>query len=155
MEAPSVADIRELTKVWHNDRIPVVYREPGQKLKARLPYREGNRQWICLGRTIPVWVPSSKHWEIPISWFNNLINKSLRRFGAVYVIQAFNEKEVCAPACWSAKKHECSCSCLGANHGSQSGEQWRIVSETFAVRSGEKKFGCKLITLAPGFKADE
>jgi cell filamentation protein len=57
-----------------------------------------------------------------------------RKYGKVYVVQAFAHFEKCAPACWNATGFQCECSCMGQNHGSHASGDWWIVSETFAIR---------------------
>lgn len=72
---------------------------------------------------------------LPAACFSELVERLLRRFGRVYVIQPYNEKEVCAPACWKATGLECACSCMGKNHGAGApGGRWYEMSETCAVR---------------------
>ena len=128
-------------------RIPVVYLKPSGKLWVRLPYAEGNKEWLRDDRrSRPKWEPDGEYWKIPKAWFDDFIRRTLERFGSVYVIQPFREQEVCAPACWNAKGFECQCSCMGANHGSQNSEGWRVIAETFAVRWETRELACRLIT---------
>lgn len=51
----------------------------------------------------------------------------------------------CAPACWNAQGHEYQCSCLGANHGSQSINGYFIVQEAFAFRRKGNELPCRLL----------
>lgn len=83
---------------------------------------------------------------MPKSWFNDLVNRSMWRFGAVWIIQPFREMEKCAPACLNAIGHECECSCMGQNHGAGNDGSWWEVSETFAFRWGEQELACRLLT---------
>jgi hypothetical protein len=66
----------------------------------------------------------------------------------VYLIRVHREKETCAPACWNATGYDCSCSCGGMNHGSQSGEGYLVIGDTLAVRWGDTFESCTL--LRPG-----
>src|ERR1700681_670412 len=94
-----------LKYVWEQERIPVVLRRTGkgQRLRARLPYAETNRQWLQNGRpTAPVWISNKKYWELPKAWFNDFVERSLVQYGTVYIIQPYREQEKCAPACQSA-----------------------------------------------------
>jgi hypothetical protein len=80
----------------------------GQLLRARLPYADNNRAW--LGRRIsPAWISGKSYWEIPKAWFNDFVERALRTFGQVYVIQPYREQEKCSPACLTAVGHECQC----------------------------------------------
>lgn len=142
---------KDAAAIWRQEQIPVIYR-PGAEhpLLVKLPYAPGNRDWLRgEHRRIPQWVKQYHCWEVPKAWFNTTVEAALRRFGSVYVIQPFQVREKCAPACWRAQGFECECSCMGANHGSQhpSGA-WRVVSETFAVQFRGKELGCRLIRRA-------
>jgi hypothetical protein len=120
-------DSSRLVAVWQQQNIPVAWRSggKGQPLLAKLPYRPDNRAWISsIGRNRPQWNAANKYWEIPKSWFNALVDRSLQRFGSIYVVQPFREQEKCAPACMNAKGHECQCSCMGANHGAGNDGSW-------------------------------
>ena len=135
--------------VWHQKRIPVIMRRTGkgQHLLARLPYTETNREWLRnKRRTAPVWNSSKKYWELPKAWFNDFVNRSLERYGKVYIIQPYREQEKCAPACMNAIGHECQCSCMGQNHGAGNDGTWFEVSETFATRWSNLQIACRLLT---------
>lgn len=140
--------IRDLRSVWRQSVLPVVFRG-GQvaPLLAKLPYRDDNRSWLGeLGRRRPEWIATQQAWSLPKAWFEPLIQLCLRRYEKCYVIQPTNRAEKCAPACWNALGVTCECSCLGENHGSGSPEgRWHIVSETFAVRVGNRDFACRLL----------
>jgi hypothetical protein len=134
--------------VWNNGTIPVALRLGGRHpVRLRTPFASGNRAWLKNQpkNKEPQWNKPHKCWELPPSRFNELIAMVLTRFGAIYILQPCREKEVCAPACWDAKGFECQCSCLGAHHGRGHGAGWFVVSETFAVRYGEEKLGCRLL----------
>lgn len=138
----------KLSRVWGQSSIPVVMRsnERGAKLRVKLPYDLTNRAWLGrLGRIKPIYFTDSKQWELPNAWFNDFVNKSLARFGNLYVIQPFREQENCASACMNAAGHDCQCSCMGANHGAGNDGSWFEVSETFATRWGEREIACRLM----------
>jgi hypothetical protein len=103
--------------------------------------RESGR---ALGRSLIIQCDDQA--QLPASRFDELVGMILDRFGRVYIIQPYREKEVCAPACMNAEGFECQCSCLGANHGAANSRGWFEVSETFAVRYGERKWACLLLT---------
>lgn len=140
--------MNQIQKVWTQNRVPVIVRRTGkgQQHRLRLPYYTDNRDWLQNERrTRPVWISERKYWEIPKSWFNDFIERSLIRFGRVWIIQPYRENEVCAPACMDAQGHECQCSCMGANHGSGNDGSWFEVSEAFAVRWKEREWAARLL----------
>jgi hypothetical protein len=146
-----VGSLEQLKRVWSNPSVPVLYRRgAGNPLLARLPYASTNRSWLWeSGRKRPVWLTSKKYWELPQAWFSDLVKRCLDKYGQVYIIQPFRAQEKCAPACWNAEGEICECSCMGANHGSSHpGGRWKIVSETFATRWGERELACRLLTWA-------
>jgi len=133
--------------IWKQPKIPVVYRRSSnQPLMIRLSYAPDNKIWLKgSARNRPKWIKANGCWEVPKAWFDEIIEKSLVRFGRVYVIQAYRAQEKCAPACWDAKGYDCECSCMGKNHGTRSAGAWRIVSETLAVKWHERELACRLI----------
>ena len=141
-------DEREAKTVWENGTIPVVLRRGDSKpIRLRIPFAKGNREWLKNGarKKEPERNKEGKYWELPSSRFNDLVEMILERFGHVYIIQPYREKEVCASSCMNAEGFECQCSCMGANHGARNRGGWFEVSETFAVRFGESKLACRLL----------
>ena len=138
----------QLREVWSQKLIPVVYRQGRPKpILLRLPYAENNYDWLRDDhQRKPKWDSKFKCWEVPNTWLDDLIRRTLKRFGRVYVIQPYKEQQKCAPACWNATGFECECSCMGENHGSGSPNgKWYVVSETCAVQWGPRKYACRLI----------
>lgn len=138
----------QLRQLWNQTAIPVLYRRgPGNPLLVRLPFDPTNRAWLQIsGRKNPLWDARAKSWELPQGWFNDLVTRCLERFGRAYIVQPYREQEKCAPACWTAQGEVCECSCMGVNHGASSpGGHWKIVSEAFATRWGERQFACRLL----------
>jgi hypothetical protein len=84
--------------------------------------------------------------------FSQLVERLVRQFGSVYVIQPYRAMEKCARACWEAKRLECTCSCMGEHHGSEvAGGRWYELSETCAVRwTDTQHLRCSLLTLIVG-----
>lgn len=138
----------DIESAWNQTRIPIVLRRNGRgdKLRVRLPYAKDNFIWLKNGRPRdPKWSERHKCWELPKSWFNDFVERCLRRFGALYVVQPFREQEKCATACLNAAGHECECSCMGANHGAGNDGTWFEVSDTFATRWGDRELACRLM----------
>lgn len=134
--------------IWNNHNIPVLLRRgDSQAIRLRMPYYADNRTWLRNGerKKMPAWISDGKYWELPASRFNELVEMFLNRFGQVYILQPYREKEVCSPSCMNAKGFECQCSCFGANHGVGNDGRWFEVSEAFAVQYGPKKLGCRLL----------
>ena len=144
----------KLRQIWLQKKIPVAYRQ-AKSLLIRLPYAPDNRRWLKDNRRKqPRWDTQYKCWEIPRTWFESVVQRTLKRFGRAYVIQAFRTQQRCAPACWNAKGFDCECSCMGANHGSgDPSGQWYVISETLAVNWGERQYSCRLITSHAGVAA--
>lgn len=140
--------MRGAREVWKQTSIPVVYRPGKEPILVKIPYAEDNRDWLRGGkRSRPKWDAKYKCWIVPLAWFEDVIRRLLDRFGQVYVIEGYREQQKCAPACWNAVGAHCECSCMGANHGSQAGGgKWHEISETFAVRWGERKLAVRLLT---------
>lgn len=137
----------KLREIWSQKKTPIAYRQT-KSLLVRLPYAANNRSWLRnTHRKEPRWDTKYKCWETPRAWFENVVQRILKRFGRVYVIQPFRTHQKCAPACWNAKGFECECSCMGANHGSgDPSGNWYVISETLAVSWDERQYSCRLIT---------
>ena len=147
--APEDKQRLRLTRIWKQKTIPVLFRKgKGHPLLVNLPFSNNNRAWLKQDRrNHPRWNAKFKCWEVPMAWFNDVISETLSRYGKLYIIQPFREQEKCAPACWNAKGHECQCSCMGANHGSQGPNgNWLVITDAFATRWHEKKLACRLVT---------
>lgn len=147
----SDADRLTLKYVWDQRQVPVVLRRSGkgERLRVRLPIADDNRRWLQNDRRIaPEWFSDKRkaYWELPKAWFNDFVDRSLRRYGKVYIIQPFREQEKCSPACQNAAGHECQCSCMGRHHGAGNDGTWFEVSDTFATAWGEKELACRLLT---------
>lgn len=141
-------DPQRIRRVWNQRNIPVILRRggKGQHLRIRLPFAKNNRDWLRDGKRLsPEWVQKEKYWETPKAWFNSIVDRILRRYGKLYVIQPYREQEICAPACLNATGHECQCSCMGANHGAGNDGSWFEVNETFATRWDDQVLACRLI----------
>ena len=146
--------LRTLKSVWDQNVIPVILRRDGrgEKLRVRLPFDSDNKQWLQNGRRYaPEWVGGrSSYWEIPKSWFNDFVDRSLDRYGQVYIIQPYREQEVCARACQEARGHECQCSCMGANHGIGNDGSWFEVHDAFSSRWSNRTLASRLLVSSKG-----
>lgn len=141
-----------LRQIWNQREIPVILRRTGngERLRLRLPGELSStiddRRWLRNARRmLPHWKRQGSYWEIPKKWFNDFVERCLKRFGHVHIIQPFRETEVCARPCMEATGHECQCSCMGANHGAGMDGSWFEIGEAFAVRSGSPKLACRLL----------
>jgi len=136
----------QINEVWNQNNIPVIYRREIGPVLLRIPYKEGNRNWLQNNRrNKPVWNKEEKYWEIPKAWFNDTVERGLTRFNKIYIIQPHRVSEICAPACWNAKGFECNCSCLGNNHGAHQPENFFVVSDSFAFIWGGSELACRLL----------
>ena len=147
----TIQDEGRLKAAWNQKTIPVALRRDGkgERVRVRLPYADDNYAWLRNGRRIrPSWNSALGCWESPKAWFNDLVNRCLRRWGLIYVIQPYQKQEICAPACMNAIGHECQCSCMGANHGQGDDGGWFSTSEAFAARWGDRELACRLMTVS-------
>lgn len=141
-----------LRRVWSQRQVPVVLRRSGKgellrgRLHGPLEFNVEDLRWIRDGRRIiPSWDRRGCYWEFPKKWFNDFVERAIREFGAVWIIQPFRETEVCARACMEATGHECQCSCMGTNHGSGMHGHWFEVTESFAVRATSPQLAARLL----------
>jgi hypothetical protein len=88
-----------LREIWRQKVIPVVYRQVRpEPVLLRIPYAPNNFEWVRgEKRHKPDWNAKFKCWETPVSWFDELIERTLRKFGKVYVIQLFSRLLKFAP----------------------------------------------------------
>lgn len=138
----------KLREIWEQAVMPVVFRQGGRKpLLVRLPYGRNNRAWLKHDhRNHPTWNAKNARWELPKAWFEDVTERAMQRYGAVYVIQPFRELQKCARACWDASGLECECSCMGRNHGSGHPDgRWYEIAETCAVSWGERRYSFRLM----------
>jgi len=142
-------DDRALKDRWNQSKIPIIIRRPtkGERHRLRLPFAQGNGKWLndACGNRLK-FIADGQYWEIPQTRFNDFVESALDRYGAVYIIQPYNEQEKCAPACQNARGYECQCSCMGAHHGAGNDGSWFEVSDTFATRWGPRTLACRLLT---------
>lgn len=117
----------------------------------KLPFADDNRQWIkeALGSRIrPTWekAPAS-HWTIAREHLTVLVDALVDRYGEVEVVMDYRTTEQCDTRCQIATGVDCTCSCLGENHGGAGSVRgWRHVGETTLVSSGEAHQVRRLVT---------
>jgi len=143
-----LSDYERIKKIWNQRTIPVIIRRmgAGQFHRVRIPYSQLNRDWLKNSRrNQPNWLAGKRCWEIPKAWFNDFVERALKRYGKLYIIQPYRQQEVCAPACMNARGHECQCSCMGANHGMGNDGSWFEVSDAFATKWEQKEWACRLM----------
>lgn len=141
--------IEQMRAVWRQHSTPVIFRRGSpHQLMVKLPFHVNNRAWLRIsGRRHPQWLPSKSAFEVPQSWFNDLVRRCADRYGKVYIIQPHNKQQKCARRCWEAVGEECECSCAGENHGTQSsGAGWKEISDTFATKWEGRELACRLIS---------
>ena len=138
-----------LSRLWWDGKDPVLLRRPRPKpLMLRLPFSYGNGTWVRHDhRSKPKWNKPWECWDTPVAWLDDLVTRSLKKYGRIYIVQPVSKLQKCAPACWNAQGYECECSCMGINHGN--GEphgNWKEISESLAVTVGKREFSCRLVT---------
>ncbi len=145
---------KSLSFIWKIQKeIPVALRRTGnrERVRVKLPYSDDNRHWLQNNRRFnPIRTPATEeqpaYWEIPKSWFNDFIDRSLMRYGRVYIVQPHCEQEICSPSCRNAKRHECECQCMGEHHGAGDDGSWFDISDAFSTRVRDRKVACRLLT---------
>ncbi len=111
-----------------------------QRLWVWMPYLNGsNRHWLLeeLGaRVRPEWnrTASPRRWEIARPHLRTIVDAMAQRFGEVEVILQFSVTERCDTRCRDAAGDDCTCSCLGENHGGTAyWRNWILVGDTTLV----------------------
>ena len=124
-------------------------------VNVRRRFTDDNETWLRNGRrNAPRRIGAEIiSWEIPKAWFNDFVDRALQRYGEVWVIQPFRAHEKCAPACRTARSHECECSCKGKHHGTENAENWFDVSEASSFRWNNRELACRLLIGYPRLSA--
>jgi hypothetical protein len=138
-----------LSYVWKQKQIPVVLRRTGrgERIRVRLPFADDNRHWLQNGRrTAPEWIGGTEaYWELPKSWFNDLGDRALVRYGKISFSSTASRRSAGEHArkrsVMSANVHA-----WGANHGAGNDGSWFEVSDTFSTRWGDRELACRLLT---------
>lgn len=107
------------------------------RLSMWMPYGRGNREWLhgALGsRVRPRWNKATQRWEIARSHLRLLTLELADRFGRCDVYLEFSTQERCDTRCRNAMGDDCTCSCLGENHGGAAyWKFWKQVGETTLI----------------------
>ena len=137
---------KPFSKIWFESPVPALFRPPKGQVLVRVDKHPTNRCLIKLGRNWPRWVEQRHCYQVPAAWFSKLAKVIVNEFGAVWIIQPFREKQICAPACRDAEGLVCECSCMGEFHGvNHAGNGWFEVSESFMVRYSSAQWACRLL----------
>ncbi|NUS72427.1 MAG: hypothetical protein HOQ05_03370 [Corynebacteriales bacterium] len=120
---------------------------PSKRLTAWMPYETGgHRLWLkqVLGqRTRPYWNKDAHHWEISRVHLRHLVDALVRKFNSVDVFLQFRANETCDRQCRRATGIECSCSCLGQNHGEEQGgaywKNWQQIGDVVLIDGAIKE----------------
>jgi hypothetical protein len=128
---------------------PTILRPLKGRIHVVLPYQDPkwfNRTWIktvCGDRTRPIWNKFGGYWEISRSHFLIVLKAMLDKYGTVDIYEDHSDIEICNVSCQDAVGNECTCRCLGVNHGieydSQSGGSrvnWILVTEDTEILIG-------------------
>jgi hypothetical protein len=92
-------DDQKLRQVWNQLKIPVIVRGSGT-VHLRLPWARDERDWLRGDHARhPLWVADKRHWVIPQKWLNKFVDRALHKYGQLYIIQPYREKETCTAAC--------------------------------------------------------
>lgn len=122
---------------------PQVFRPVSGRIQVRLPYSNDNRQWLkdALGAGIrPTWEKEKRYWTLARGHLVVLVQELVERYGVVEVALDYSTSEQCDTRCQKAQGLDCTCSCLGANHGGAQGiQRWTQVGETTLVSSNRRR----------------
>lgn len=140
-----ITDCVEISKIWGQSKIPVIKRLTKGKIKIHTPYAPDNRKLLTVdAQNEPHWNTQLKQWELPLKHLTHTVESLLRKYKSLYIIQPYNEKQVCTASCKDAIGYICECSCNGANHGNGvMGKDWFVVSDHFAIKY--KRMACILL----------
>jgi hypothetical protein len=120
--------------------LPWVYRPVEGRLQVKMPYDGGsNRGWLHthLGARIRPEHQGKGVWAIARPHLQHLVDGLAVRFGHVDVVLDFRTTERCDIRCRDARGDECTCSCLGENHGGAAyWRNWIEVGETTLIAGG-------------------
>lgn len=114
-----------------------VWRPVKGRIVLSMPYHKGNRTWLkqVLGPRIrPEFDKANKRWEVARGHFGPVVEAMANRLGRIDVWVDFRSAEKCDTRCRSARSRECTCSCLGKNHGNGITHGWKLAGDSTMVR---------------------
>ncbi|MFI9465768.1 hypothetical protein [Streptomyces xiamenensis] len=122
------------------------------RLWAWMPFEGGsNRKWLMetLGERIrPEWNRPEGRWEIARPHLKALVAALVDRFEEVDVFLEFSTTERCHERCQEATGDDCSCSCMGENHGGAAyWKRWHLVGDQVLVGQAERVQRHYLVTM--------
>jgi hypothetical protein len=111
----------------------------GRRIVIRLPYAEGTRLWlrdVCGPGTRPEFDRTRKVWLVARPHFRRVVDALALRYGVVDVYVDHMVRSACGKLCQDATGDDCTCSCLGDNHGSHTWRrEWHQVDEHWLIRN--------------------
>lgn len=126
----------------------------GRGLYAQLPLAHPNneklnqqaaQEFLQQGQKAePEWDREAGFWSLTRNALGTHLINAVERYGACWIAQVYDEKEVCAYACQHARGDDCKCSCGGENHGCGDDGSWHHITEIYAVRAGPYIFAIRL-----------
>ncbi|RZU48850.1 hypothetical protein EV385_0579 [Krasilnikovia cinnamomea] len=120
---------------------PWVHRPIAGRILTMMPYDGGsNRRWLHqrLGSQIRPEHRGGGVWAVARSHFRHLVEGLAERFGYVDILLDFRQAERCDTRCRDARGDDCTCSCLGENHGGAAyWRHWIEVGDTTLVAPGD------------------
>lgn len=112
---------------------------------------QSSRSWLleALGEHIrPEWNKSEKRWEIARTHLKTVIAALVERFEEVDVFLEFSMTERCDRRCAGAVGDDCTCSCMGENHGGAAyWKRWQLVGDETLVGPAARKERHYLVTM--------
>lgn len=115
-----------------------VWRPVTGRVVIKMPYAKGNRAWLkeTLGDRIrPDFRKPPPRWEVARIHFAPVVQALANRLGRIDVYVDFRTAEQCDTRCRNARGQECTCSCLGRQHGRGITYGWNLVGDTTMVQS--------------------
>ncbi|PRX91937.1 hypothetical protein [Allonocardiopsis opalescens] len=114
-----------------------VHRPITGRIHLDMPYHPRNRDWLksVLGaHSRPAWNRPARRWEIARPHLRTLVEALAHKFGSVDVIVDVRATRHCDTRCQEATGDECTCRCLGDNHGGAAYRKaWLLVGDTTLV----------------------
>ncbi|GAA1083695.1 hypothetical protein [Pseudonocardia alni] len=105
--------------------------------------REAWLRAVCGRGTRPEWGATgngTRVLRVARPHFRRVVVAVARKYGEVLVIVDHVATSVCGRLCVEAQREECTCSCMGENHGGQEWRQeWLQVSEDWGVNHDRKR----------------